>query len=103
MGNVERRLDRLEAKTNGVHDVHFCWLEEGESEAAALARRWPDGPPRGTIIFVCWESGPRDKTICARSTDGKPCLTASLEPLTLPRETITLPRWRRRRRQIQHT
>ena len=98
MRNLERRLDRLEASTNGAHDVHVCWLEDGESEAEALARCWPDGPPRGEIVFVRWQSGPQDKSICARSTNGKPCLTASLEPLTSPRETVTLPRWRRRRR-----
>lgn len=56
MRDVLRRLERLEhASQAGVTIAFALFLEEGETTAHAIARRWPEGAPaNANLTFFSW-------------------------------------------------
>jgi hypothetical protein len=50
-GNLDRRIDKLE-RDAAVTATAIVWRNMGETQAAALARRFPDGPPDGAAVLT---------------------------------------------------
>ena len=56
MRTVERRLEALEKHANlAAGAAHLCWQANDETPFEAMARRWPEGAPRGRLVFISWQ------------------------------------------------
>ena len=55
MRELERRVERLEQVIQPEPPPLFVWLDTNETQADALRRSFPDGPPAGRpVTFVTW-------------------------------------------------
>ena len=54
-GRRNTRLNALEAKSDGEHGpLNIVFVDGGESQEQAVARRWPEGKPKGRLMLVGW-------------------------------------------------
>ena len=54
MGNLYRRVDRLEKEGHGKGNSLLVWKDKGESKEAAIKRRGFEPTEHDTVHFVGW-------------------------------------------------
>lgn len=60
MRDLERRLRDLEAAAQPESVAAWCFADLGETDADAIARRWPQGRPLGASLTIIRWAAPDD-------------------------------------------